>query len=132
MLASLNGDAGSFTQAQFDVQVALFMDLHTTGALMAGIFWGLWLLPYAYLLRRSGVVPVVIPILLVLECGAWLVYSVAGLQFWTPVDVLAPLPAVASFAELLVPLWLLIKGIDLARWQRFERPAVSPAGSRVS
>jgi hypothetical protein len=120
-----NGAAAGFDPGQSNVVVMLFMDLHATGSFIGGIFWGLWLLPYAYLLFVSGVVPRIIPILLVVECAAWLVYSVTGLLLPSPDPSLAMLPAIGSLAELLVPIWLLVKGADVARWERGRRATVA-------
>jgi hypothetical protein len=119
-----NGAAAGFDSAQSDVVVTLLLGMHATGGLIAGIFWGLWLLPYAYLLFVSGVVPKVIPILLAIECAAWLVYSLTGLLLPSPDPNLVMLPAVASLAELLVPVWLLVRGVDVERWER-RRQAVA-------
>jgi hypothetical protein len=53
------------------------------------------------------------------------VYSVTGLLLPSPDPSLAMLPAIGSLAELLVPIWLLVKGADVARWERGRRATVA-------
>jgi len=43
--------------SQDDALAVLFLDLHVQGYLVAGTFFGLWLLPLGYLLFRSGYAP---------------------------------------------------------------------------
>ena len=47
-------------------QVMFFLDLSQYGVSIAGIFWGLWLLPMGYLVFKSGFFPRVIGVLLII------------------------------------------------------------------
>src|SRR5919109_574920 len=46
-----------FDKSQRDAMVVLFLRLHHQGILVNEIFWGLWLLPLAVLIYKSGFLP---------------------------------------------------------------------------
>lgn len=91
--------------------VLLLMDMHHYGYALAGIFFGLWLLPLGYLARRSGYFPPLLGTLLIVAGGAWIVDTLV--QFIAPdlseaVHFVLTLPTFAEFALLL---YLLIRGV---------------------
>jgi hypothetical protein len=47
----------AFTSEQLHNTVSIFFDLHHYGLQIAGIFFGLWLLPMGYLVYRSTYIP---------------------------------------------------------------------------
>jgi hypothetical protein len=47
----------AFDPQQLDALVLLFLRLHGIGYVIAGIFWGLWLFPFGILAMRSGFIP---------------------------------------------------------------------------
>jgi hypothetical protein len=53
----------AFDTDQLHAQAMLFLDLRNYGILIAQIFWGLWLLPLGYLIFRSGFLPRVLGVL---------------------------------------------------------------------
>ncbi|WP_216214423.1 DUF4386 domain-containing protein [Amycolatopsis aidingensis] len=59
---------GAFGPAGSDQLTMLFADLQQHGYLIAQTYFGLWLLPLAYLVARSGYFPKVLGVLLVLGC----------------------------------------------------------------
>jgi hypothetical protein len=67
-LLSGAGD-GAFTPNQLQAQAMLFLDMRGNGILLAQIFWGLWLLPLGILVRRSGFLPAILGILLMICCS---------------------------------------------------------------
>ncbi|MEO6365091.1 MAG: DUF4386 domain-containing protein [Luteimonas sp.] len=70
-ILSLLGGVGylqAFTADQLHAQVMLSLDAYSNGLLVLKIFWGLWLLPFGYLVFKSGVLPRVLGILLMLGC----------------------------------------------------------------
>jgi hypothetical protein len=104
----------AFTPDQVRSLVSLFLDLHQFGISIAGIFWGLWLFPMGYLVVKSGFLPRILGVLLIIACLGYLVDSSAA--FLIPNYK----PSVAMFTfwgEVLLPLWLLIKGVDVQRWE---------------
>ena len=110
-----------FTSAQLHALVSFFLNLHDSGIKIAGIFWGLWLFPYGFLVFKSGFLPRFIGILLMLGCFGYLIQSFAGflsphLEVYT-----AQLAVLTSSGELLLPVWLLIKGVNVEQWEKRAR-----------
>jgi hypothetical protein len=104
-----------FTTAQLQAQAYLWLRLHGQGLLIAEIFWGLWLLPMGYLVYKSGFIPKLLGVLLVIACLGYVVESLAG--------ILAPGANVniilyTGWGELLLLLWLLIKGVNAEVWNK--------------
>ena len=58
-----------FTADQLHGLGLFFLQLHDFGTNIAGIFWGLWLFPMGYLVFKSGFLPRVLGILLMIGCG---------------------------------------------------------------
>jgi hypothetical protein len=110
-----------FTASQLQALVPLFLALHNLGVSIAGMFWGLWLFPMGYLVLKSGFLPRILGILLIIGCFGYLIDSFAA--FLLPnseVNV-----AILTFwGEVLLPLWLVIKGVNLGQW---NKRALEPA-----
>ncbi len=104
---------GAFTSAQLQAQAMHFLDMRKDGILVAQVFWGLWLLPLGFLVFRSGFLPKLLGILLMIG-GAGYVIDCAT-QLLHP--GLATIGQFTFVGELLFPLWLLFKGVNVARWQ---------------
>ncbi len=98
----------------------LLLNLHQLGISIAGIFWGLWLFPMGYLVFKSGFLPKVLGILLIIGCIGYLVDSFAA--FLVP-NLGVNIAIFTFWGEVLFPLWLLIKGV-----QKPQLVTVSPAG----
>ncbi|MCH7618338.1 MAG: DUF4386 domain-containing protein [Candidatus Marinimicrobia bacterium] len=115
-LLLLNG-ADYLTAFEADLlhaQVMLFLDLHYNGILISGIFWGLWLFPLGFLVFKSGFLPRILGILLMIGCFGYLIDSFTIFLF-------PSFKGIAQFTfigELLLPLWLLIKGVNVEQWQQ--------------
>jgi Domain of unknown function (DUF4386) len=117
--ASLSGAVGS------DALAALFTDMHANGYLIAQMFFGLWLLPLGYLVYRSGYVPKVLGVLLVVGCAGYLVDLFTHFLAPEVAESLEPLVvAPAAIGELSLVVWLLVRGVRVA-----ERRAPAPAFS---
>ncbi len=107
-----------FTAGQLQSLVSWILDLHQLGISIAGIFWGLWLFPMGYLVLRSGFLPRILGILLIIGCFGYLVESLLAFLFPT-VDVNVAL--FTFWGEILFPLWLLIKGVNVEQWEKRAR-----------
>ena len=107
-----------FTPGQLHTLMSLFLNLHDYGIQIAGIFWGLWLFPYGFLVFRSGFLPRFIGVLLMIGCFGYLIQSFVGFLSPNLVVYTAWLAALTSSGELLLPLWLLIKGVNVERWEK--------------
>lgn len=91
----------------------LFLGLHRQGTFMNEIFWGLWLLPFGLLVFRSGFLPRVLGLWLILNCFAYLILSVTALLFPPYYNVSFRFSTPVLFGELAITLWLLIKGANI-------------------
>lgn len=123
---TLLGDAGylqAFAAGQMQVQVMLALDAYRNGALISEIFWGLWLLPFGYLVFKSGFIPRVLGILLMLGCFGYLI-NITGRMLFPDYSesVMASLVSLPSaLGEIGTCLWLLIAGV------RERKSAATPA-----
>jgi uncharacterized membrane protein YeaQ/YmgE (transglycosylase-associated protein family) len=90
--------------------VSLFLELHHHGIFVSQIFWGLWLFPMGYLVFKSGFLPKILGILLMIGCMGYLIDSVT--HFMLP-DFGFTVSEFTFVGELLLPLWLVIKGVDV-------------------
>ena len=104
-----------FTADQLHALVPLFLDLHGLGISIAGIFWGLWLFPMGYLVFKSGFLPPVLGILLIIGCFGYLIESLAAILF---PNFGVNIALFTFWGEVLFPLWLLIKGVNVEQWNK--------------
>jgi len=98
-----------FDQGQLDALSAAVVSVRGYGVKAVMAYWGLWLLPFGLLVFRSGFIPRVFGVLLVIGCCGHLAVCVISLLFPTYERAVAPLTAVA-LGEILICLWLVIKG----------------------
>jgi hypothetical protein len=99
----------AFSVDQIQAQVMFYLGVAENGVAIAQIFWGLWLLPFGYLIFKSGFLPKVLGILLMIGCFGYLfdVFS-----FFLFPNSRTPISHFTSIGELIFPLWVLIKGIS--------------------
>jgi hypothetical protein len=116
--------AAAFTADQQKALVAMFLNLHDNGIRIAQMFWGLWLFPYGYLVYKSGFLPGIVGVFLMVGCFGYLLPAVAEMLSPSLATQIGLFPALSSLGELLVPLWLLVNGVNVAQW---ERRALVPA-----
>lgn len=102
-----------FSTDQLQALAFLFLRLHSRGGNIAFIFWGLWLFPLGYLVFKSGFLPRILGILLMIACCGYVINSFAGFLGYT-VNV----GMFAALGEVLFILWLLIKGVNVEQWKK--------------
>lgn len=114
VLTLLDGRVGlqAFAADQFNATVMRSLDAYRNGILVSEIFWGLWLMPFGYLVFKSGLLPKTLGALLMLGCIGYLVDVVAFMLMTdysgSALSRVATLPA--SIGEIATCLWLLIAG----------------------
>ena len=113
-LRALGADDGAFTATQLQAQAMLFLDMARNGVLLAQVFWGLWMLPLALLIFRSQFLPRFLGVTVLITGVGYLIDSCA--QLLSPGVPMISMPTI--LAELALPLWLVIKGVDAERWQQ--------------
>lgn len=86
---------------------------HHQAESVASIFWGLWLLPLGWLILKSGVLPRLIGVLLLMGCAGYLTNFLLPLLLPGYGATLLPYLIVipGAFGELGTCLWLLIFGV---------------------
>lgn len=99
-----------FDKPQRDALGMLFLRLHSQGNFVNEIFWGLWLLPFGLLVMKSGFLPRILGVLLIVNGLAYVAISLTWLLLpaYGNIAFRASMPAL--FGELWIMLWLLIKG----------------------
>jgi hypothetical protein len=95
-------------------RATLFLDLHAYGYLVAGTFFGLWLLPLGWLLFRSGYAPRALGALVMVGSLGYVADLVIRVLDPAAGEALGPVVVLPSaLAELSLTLWLLVKGLDI-------------------
>src|SRR5258708_1568178 len=99
-----------FEKPQRDALAMLFLNLHGYGFDVAGIFWGLWLFPLGLLVYRSGFIPRVMGVLLILNGFTYPANSLTSLLAPQYEHIVSRWMTPLSFGELVFMFWLLIMG----------------------
>jgi hypothetical protein len=99
-----------FTKPQLDAVALGFLNLHSKGVLVDSAFWGLWLFPFGFLVIKSGFIPRILGVLLIIAGVAYLAGSFIPLLFPDYPQIVAQITPVLEAAELPIIFWLLIAG----------------------
>jgi hypothetical protein len=111
LLLSGDGHLSTFNPAQLQTLAMVFFDMYEHGIMIAEIFWGLWLIPLGLLVYKSGFVPKVLGVLLIIGCFGHLLSFLSTFLFPDYGAILIPISETVMFGELPIFLWLLIKGV---------------------
>jgi hypothetical protein len=89
------------------------LSAYDNGILLVSLFWGLWLLPFGYLVYRSGFLPKILGILLMLGCAGYLVNLCGNtlMANYGQLGISKYISLPASIGEIGTCLWLLIAGV---------------------
>ena len=86
----------------------LFLKINDYGTLPLEMFWGLWLLPFGLLVYKSGFIPRIFGILLVVAGIAYMIDSTIALLFPSySVYVKQPTLLLVAIGEISITLWLI-------------------------
>jgi len=121
-LTLLRGDhfLSGFQKPQLESLAMLFLDLHGSGFLIAEIFWGLWLVPFGVLVYKSGLLPRILGVLLIVACFGNLAESFTSLLLPRYEHFVYRFTGILTAGELPIIFWLLIRG---AKDQPLDAPA---------
>ena len=90
----------------------LFLKINDYGTLTIEMFWGLWLIPFGQLVYKSGFIPRIFGILLIIAGIAYMNGSFVSLLFPSySAFVNQPTLLLVAIGEISITLWLLIKGV---------------------
>lgn len=101
-------DNSLLTEVEQQQWLATLLQLHEDGSVFAAIFWGLWLLPIALLILKSGWVPKFIGWALLAVFVAYVIDSMTAL-FNVPLGF--KVTELVGWCEILLPIWLMVKGV---------------------
>lgn len=101
-------------------RIMFHIDSYNNGIELSQIFWGLWLLPFGYLVYKSGFLPKILGILLMAGCFGYLITFFGGFLnsdfnktiFSDIIEYPAPL------GEIGICLWLLIMGTNKLNFRK--------------
>jgi hypothetical protein len=99
-----------FRADQLQALAMLFLTFYKNGFWICQIFYGAWLFPLGYLVYKSGFLPRLLGIVLIIHCVGWLMTFLQFFLFpnYTGITYLTyPLGFIAEFG---LSLWLLIMG----------------------
>jgi len=115
-LSLLEGDKFQkvFSPAEVRGMFMLLMAAYDNLVFVSELFWGLWLLPFGYLVFKSGFLPKFLGVLLMLGCFSYLMDFFVGMLMphYALSDVVT-LPA--SLGEIGICLWLTVMGTSKPR-----------------
>ena len=99
-----------FDKPQRDALAMLFINLDRQEVPVSEIFWGLWLFPLGFLVYRSGFLPRLLGVWLIINGIAYVAMSFTGLLLPQYGNVAFKISFPAMLGELALTLWLVIKG----------------------
>ncbi len=101
------------TAGQLQSTILFYLHLFDNGLLIVSIFWGLWLFPFGCLVYKSGFLPKILGVFLILGCLGYLIQFLGHLLFpnYANMDISTYIRLPASIGEIGTCLWLLIFGV---------------------
>jgi len=117
LLLSGAGYLAVFSPDQLHALALLFLGAHELVALIWGLFFGFHLLVLGYLVYKSGYVPRILGVVLVVTSLCYLIQSFGNMLLPQYAETFAAIGFLAII-ELAFPLWLLIKGINVEQWEK--------------
>jgi hypothetical protein len=101
-----------FSAVELQSQILLHLGFYNNGIQLISIFWGLWLFPFGYLVYRSGFLPKVLGILLMLGCFGYIIDFTGDFLFsgYDKLGIASYLHLPSALGEIGTCLWLLIMG----------------------
>jgi hypothetical protein len=111
-LISTSSNFYGLTAEQIQSQVLLYLEQYDNGMRIIHIFSGLWLFPFGYLVFKSGFLPKVFGILLMLGCFGYLIIFLGNtlIPNFSELGISSYISLPASLGEIGICLWLLIMG----------------------
>jgi len=107
-------------QAEFQTQIMLYLEKYNNGIEISQIFWGLWLLPFGYLVYKSGFLPKILGVFLMAGCFGYLITFFGGFLYSdfnkTIISDIVGFPA--PIGEIGICLWLLIMGTNKLNFRK--------------
>lgn len=102
-----------FPATDLPKQVLLQLEYYNNGIDVAAVFWGLWLLPFGYLVFKSGMLPKILGIFLMAGCFGYIINITGGLLYpgYSELGISGIISLPSALGEIGTCLWLLIAGV---------------------
>ena len=102
----------NYSLEQLQSKAMFYLHQYNNGISLVSVFWGLWLLPFGYLIYKSGLLPKILGILLMLGCFGYLINFTGNMLIknYTELGISKIVSLPASIGEIGTCLWLLIMG----------------------
>ncbi|MEP6907902.1 MAG: DUF4386 domain-containing protein [Pseudoxanthomonas sp.] len=100
---------GLLSSEQLQANAMLLLDSYHNRIAIAELFWGLWLFPFGYLVYKSGFLPRILGVLLMIGCFSYLI-TFFGQTLFPDLAIPGFVMLPVMFAELGTCMWLLIVG----------------------
>jgi len=110
LLLSGAGYLHVFQADQLQALAMFFLDLRETGFMIAQVFFGAWLLPLGYSVFKSGFLPRILGVVLMIHCFTWLSFVFQFFLFPGFSAITYVSWPLGFIAEVGLTLWLLIMG----------------------
>ena len=111
-LLILKGEVMKFLSVQQAQEYSILLrKIISHGITMMELFWGLWLIPMGILIYRSGFIPRIIGVLVLITAFAYPAVTITFILFPDYVHSVEMFAFPAFFGELAIIFWLLIKGV---------------------
>ncbi len=120
----LLGNAGylkALEPQQLQALAYLPLRLHDYGFGIGLIFFGCVCLIQGYLIFKSGFLPKIIGVLMALAGFSYLANSITLILAPAYAEMVVPVLALALLGELALSLWLIVKGVDVPKWNEKAR-----------
>lgn len=114
LLSSGAGYLTAFKADQLNALVMFFINLRIYGTFITQ-FFSFWVILLGYLVFKSGFLPRILGILLMIGCFC---YQIDGVLFFLFPNSDATFALFGFIGELLFALWLLIKGVNVEKWEK--------------
>ncbi|HYU30943.1 MAG TPA: DUF4386 domain-containing protein [Thermoanaerobaculia bacterium] len=114
-----------FDKPQREALAYLFIKLHGQGITINEMFWGLWLIPFGWLVIKSRFLPRILGAWLLVNGLAYMAISFTGLLFPPYGAVVFNKAFPILLGELAIMFWLLIRGLK-------ENPAAATISERAA
>ena len=102
----------TFELNQIQDLAMLFLKINDYGMFVLETFWGLWLFPFGLLVYKSGFIPRVFGVFLILNCVAYIIHSFTFVLFPNYQTLVGQITMPFwILGEISITLWLLIKGV---------------------
>ena len=117
LLLSGAGYLTVFAQDQLHALALLFLNAHADVVLIWGLFFSLHLLVLGYLVFKSGYLPRILGVLLMIASLCYVIQGVGTILLPQYEGIFVSVGLVSAI-EIALPLWLLIKGVNVEQWNK--------------